>query len=145
MLVGALEVPDEISLEIGPIMYGVGRQVLEPSPCPFHKMDMKELDDQVVVLDSHHAAHKSVVFKPHVGIRGAIVLGDVGWCAYLWERLCLLDIAPEGVWSHPRWARAAHASSFVWLVELFLFPTPVVEDLPSVADASDAMLYVDTC
>jgi hypothetical protein len=31
-------------------MYGDDEQVLDPSPCPFHKVDMKELDDQVVVL-----------------------------------------------------------------------------------------------
>jgi hypothetical protein len=60
-------------------MYGANRQVLEPSPCPFYKMDSEELDYQVVVLDSHHVTHESVVFQPHTRIRGAIVLGDVGW------------------------------------------------------------------
>jgi hypothetical protein len=61
-LVGALEVPNECSLEVGQIMYGIGMQVLKPSPCPFCKMDRKELDDQVVVLDSRHVARELVVF-----------------------------------------------------------------------------------
>jgi hypothetical protein len=70
-------------------MYGFGRQVLKPSPCPYHKMDRKELDDQVVVLDSHHVARKLVVFQPYAGVRGAITLGDVGQCVYLWGKVCL--------------------------------------------------------
>jgi hypothetical protein len=64
-LVATLEVPDEHSTEVGSIMHGVGRQVLETSPCPFHKMDKKELDDQLVVLDPRHAARELVVFQPH--------------------------------------------------------------------------------
>jgi hypothetical protein len=36
--VSALEVPNECFSEFGPIMYGVERQVLEPSPRPFSKM-----------------------------------------------------------------------------------------------------------
>jgi hypothetical protein len=34
---------------------------------------------------------------------------------------------------------------FVWLLDLFLFPKPVVEDLPGITNASVAMLYVATC
>jgi uracil phosphoribosyltransferase len=77
-LVDALEIPDECSSEVSPIMYGAGRQVLEPSCHPLCKMDKNELDDQVVVLDSRHAARESVVFQPYAGIHGAIVLGDIG-------------------------------------------------------------------
>jgi hypothetical protein len=46
-------------------MHCADQQVLETSPCPFRKMDKKELDDQLVVLDPRHAARESVVFQPH--------------------------------------------------------------------------------
>jgi hypothetical protein len=52
---------------------------------------------------------------------------------------------PEGVWSHPSRAEAARASSFVWLLDLLSFPMLIVEDVLGIADASDEMLYVDTC
>jgi hypothetical protein len=34
---------------------------------------------------------------------------------------------------------------FAWLLDLFLFPKPVIEDLPGITNASVAMLYVDAC
>jgi hypothetical protein len=43
-LVGALEVPDEGPSEVGLVMYGVGRHMLELDPCPFCEVDMEELD-----------------------------------------------------------------------------------------------------
>jgi hypothetical protein len=86
-----------------PLKPGV-TQVLEPSPCPFREMDRKELDDQVVILDSRRVVHELVVFQPYAGIRRAVVLGDVGRRMYLQGKLCLSDLAPEGAWSRPRWA-----------------------------------------
>lgn len=114
----------------------------KPSPLP---QDGWGGTDQVIVLDPLHAACRSVVFQPHVGIRGGIVQGNVGWRAYLLGKLCFLDLAPKGAWSHPGCARATHVPSFVRLLDFFLFLTPIVEDVPGVANASDAMLYVDPC
>jgi hypothetical protein len=45
VLVGALKVPDEGPSEIGPIMYGAGRQMLDPEPRPFCEVDGEELGD----------------------------------------------------------------------------------------------------
>lgn len=64
---------------------------------------------------------------------------------YLQGKLCLSDLVPEGVWSHPSRAEAARASSFVWLLDLLSFPMLIVEDVSGTANASDEMLYVDTC
>lgn len=55
-------------------MDGEARQVLELGPRSFHEMDGEELDDQVIILDSRHAAGKVVVFQPNIGIGGRIVL-----------------------------------------------------------------------
>jgi hypothetical protein len=107
-------------------------------------MDRKKLDDQVAILDSRHAAREPVVFQPYDRGCGAIVLGDVGWRVYLRGKLSLSDLSPEGVWSHPRRAGAACASSFTWLLDLSLLLSPIVKDVPSVANISDAMVYVDT-
>jgi hypothetical protein len=60
-LEGALKVPDEGPSEVGPVMYGPGRQMLESSPLPFREVDGEELDDQVVILDPRHAAHDATV------------------------------------------------------------------------------------
>lgn len=120
-LVAAMEVSDECSSEIGPIVYGARRQVLKPSPRLFRKMGGKELDDQMVVLDPRHATHESVVFQPHARICGAIVHGDVDWRAYLWGKLFLSDFMPKGAMSHPRWARVVLVPSFAWLIDIFLF------------------------
>lgn len=43
-LVGALEVLDEGSSEVGLVMCGAGRQMLEPGPHPFREVDGEELD-----------------------------------------------------------------------------------------------------
>lgn len=51
---------------------------------------------------------------------------------------------PKGKWSQPRWARAVRMPSFMWLLDFFLFPMPVVKNVSGVANASDDVLYVDT-
>jgi hypothetical protein len=56
---------------------GEARQVLELGPRSFHEMDGEELDDQVIILDSRHAAGKVVDFQPDVEISSSIVLGDI--------------------------------------------------------------------
>jgi hypothetical protein len=108
-------------------------------------MDMKELDYQVVVLDSRHAICESVVFQPHTEIRGAIVLHDVGRRTYLWGNCAFRISRPKargptlgGLGLHAcLLSRGCLTSS----CSRHLF----IEDVPSVADAIDAMLYVDTC
>jgi hypothetical protein len=40
-------------------------------------MDGEKLDDQVIILDSRHAAGKVVDFQPDVEISSSIVLGDI--------------------------------------------------------------------
>jgi hypothetical protein len=44
-LVGALEVLSEGPSEVGPVMYGAGRQMLKRGPRPFREVDGEELDD----------------------------------------------------------------------------------------------------
>lgn len=50
--VGALEVSDKSLPEVGPVVDGVGWQMLEPGPRPLRKVNGEELGDEVVVLDS---------------------------------------------------------------------------------------------
>jgi hypothetical protein len=59
---------------------------------------------------------------------------------YLWGELCLFDLVPKGAWYRPWWARAAREPSFTWLLDFFLFPTLVVEDVSGIANASDVVL-----
>lgn len=67
-LVGALEVLDEGLPEVDPVVDGAGWQMFEPGPRSLRKVDGEELDDEVVVLDPHHAAREAVVFQPYTGI-----------------------------------------------------------------------------
>lgn len=50
---------------------------------------------------------------------------------------------PKGAWSWPTWAGATRAPSFAWLLDFFLFPMIVVEDVSGVVNASDAVLCVN--
>lgn len=61
VLVGALKIPDEGPSEVGLVMYGVGRQMLEPGPRSFCEVDGEELDDQVVILDPRPMTREEVV------------------------------------------------------------------------------------
>lgn len=61
MHVGAVKVPIKGPSKVGLVMYGAGQQIPEPDPCLFREVDGEELDDQVVILDSRHAARKAVV------------------------------------------------------------------------------------
>lgn len=66
--IGALEVFDECLPEVGLVVDGVNWQMLERGPRPIRKVDGEELGDEVVVLDSHHAASKAVILKPDARI-----------------------------------------------------------------------------
>lgn len=73
--------------------------MLEPGPCPLREIDRNELDDQVIILDSHHAEGKEVVFQPDAIIGSPVILGDVCWCAHLCAKVFPPDCTPEGTWS----------------------------------------------
>jgi hypothetical protein len=61
-LVGTVEVSDKGLSEVNPIVDGVGWQMFELGPRSFREVDGEELDDEVVILDPHHAACEAVVF-----------------------------------------------------------------------------------
>jgi hypothetical protein len=42
-----------------------GWQVLEPGSRPLREVDREELDDEVVILDSHHVTHEAVILRPY--------------------------------------------------------------------------------
>lgn len=83
-------------------MDSVARQVHEPGPRPLHEVDREKLDDQVIILESCHAASKVVVFQPDARIDGPVVLVHVCWYVRFYGKLLLLDPTPEGAWSWPR-------------------------------------------
>lgn len=60
------------------------RQVFEPGSCSLGKVYGEELDDEVVILYPCHAVCKAIVFPPHVGVSGPIILRNVGWCTQIW-------------------------------------------------------------
>jgi hypothetical protein len=61
---------------------------------------------------------------------------------YLRGKLCFPNLAPKGAWSR-QGGLGLHAPSFARLLNLFLFPMPLVEDVLGITNAPDAMLYVD--
>jgi hypothetical protein len=75
--VGALKISDEGLPKVGPVVDGVAWQVSKPGPCSLHEVDGEELDYQIVVLDSHHATSKMVIFQPDTMIRGPVIPGYV--------------------------------------------------------------------
>jgi hypothetical protein len=86
--------------------------MLERGPRPLRKVDGEELDDEVVVLDSRHAASKVVILKTNARILRPVVLGNVCWCPYLCRELCLLVCMAKGAWPRPGWAGAMLVSLF---------------------------------
>jgi hypothetical protein len=59
-------------------------------------MDGQELDDQGIILDSHHVVGKTIVFQPNTKIGGLVVFANVGGCAHLRWNVCLLNRTTEG-------------------------------------------------
>lgn len=97
---GTLEITHEDLFKVGLVVDSVARQVHELGPRPLREVDSEELDDHMVVLDSHHAAGKTIMFQPDAGICGPIILSDVCWRSHLSGELHLLNCATEGV-PHP--------------------------------------------
>jgi hypothetical protein len=56
---------------------------------------------------------------------------------------CPSHFVAKDAWSQHKWAGVSRAPSFTRLLNFFLFPTPVVEDVPSVMNASDVVVYMD--
>lgn len=102
MLVGALEVFDKGLPKVGPVMDGAGWQMLELGPRPLRKVDLEELDDELVVLESCHAASKVVIFQPYTGIQRPVIFGNICWRPHFCRELGLADCASKGVWPWPR-------------------------------------------
>lgn len=98
--VSAMEDSHKGLTEFDQVMDGAARQVRKLGPRPLREVDSEELDDHMVVLDSHHAAGKTIMFQPDAGICGPIILSDVCWRSHLSGELHLLNCATEGV-PHP--------------------------------------------
>jgi hypothetical protein len=128
-----LKVFDESLPEVGPVADDFDRQVSEPSSCSLCKVYGDEQDDEVIILDPHNAACKAVVFRPHIGVHGPIVLINVGRHTYLWGNCAFLI-------SHLK-ARGLGFASLRW--HLLLLSMPVVEDALGVVDVLEAIPYGD--
>ena len=79
-------------------------QVLELGPHPLREVDMEELDDQVIILESRQAVGKSILFQIDVSIGSPVVLGVVHWCVHFCSELRHSDCTLKGVWSRLKWA-----------------------------------------
>lgn len=119
-------------------MVGAARQMVESGSCPLSEVEGEELDDQVIILDPHHAAGKVIVFQPDTKIGGSVVLCDVCWRPHFHWKLCLPDCTPEGTWNGPRWVGTTLMPLLgrVQMLFFFLLPPPVVEDVVGVVDIS---------
>jgi hypothetical protein len=142
--VGALEISDKSLPEVGPVVDGADWQMLEPGPRPLRKVNGEELDDEVVILDSCHGVSKAIILQPNARIRRPIVLGNVCWCPYLCRELHLLYYASEDLWPQPEWARAMLVSPFTRLLDLFLLPTSIVDDVSGVVHVLESVLQGNT-
>lgn len=139
---GTLKITHEGLFKVGLVVDSVARQVHEIGPRPLHEVDREKLDDQVIILESCHAAGKAVVFQPDVGIGGHVVLVHVCWYVRFYEKLLLLDRTLEGAWSLPRSVGTTLASPLgcTRLLSFFLFLPLVVEDVASIADIPEVVL-----
>lgn len=88
-------------------MDGVGWQMLELGPRSLRKVEGEELEDEVVVLDSHHATREAVIFQPCTGIQRPIVHGNICRRPHLRKELHLADCTFECVGPFPGRARAS--------------------------------------
>jgi hypothetical protein len=55
------------------------------------------------------------------------------------------DLMPEGTRSWSKRVGVALAPTFVRLLDFFLLPTPIVDDVSDIADASKAVLHGNMC
>jgi hypothetical protein len=67
--------------------------------CPIREVDEQEQYDQGIILDPWHATGEAIVFQPNTRIGCLVLFGDVGGCVHPGGKYCLLDHAPEGMWS----------------------------------------------
>jgi hypothetical protein len=74
----ALEVPDEDSTQVGPVVDLVTWQVLEPCPHGVAEVEWQVLDDGEVVCLSPCVTCESVVLEPYAGVGVPVVPGYVG-------------------------------------------------------------------
>jgi hypothetical protein len=105
----------------------------------------EKLDDKVVILDSHHAASMAIILQLNVRIRRPVVLGDVCWHHYLCRELWPPDCVPKGTWPRPWCLGAMLTSPFTWLLDLFLLPMPIVDDVSGVMHVLEAILHGNAC
>ena len=97
--------------------------MLELGPHPLCEVDMEELDDQVIILESRQAVGKSILFQIDDSIGSPVVLGVVHWCVHFCSELRHSDCKLKGAWSRLKWAgtsltRSARAGA----IDLHLVP-----------------------
>jgi hypothetical protein len=104
--VGALEVPDEDSTQVGPVVDLVPRQILEPCPCGVAEVERQILDDEEVVRRSPGMASEPVVLEPHAGVGVSVVPRYVGRSVEARGEPRTPDALAKGPWTSLAWRPA---------------------------------------
>jgi hypothetical protein len=94
--VRALEVADEDSMQVGPIVDLVVRQVLEPCACRVAEVERQVLDNEEVIGHSTGVACEPVVLEPRAGVGVPIVSWHIGWSPEAQGELRVADAPTEG-------------------------------------------------
>jgi hypothetical protein len=74
----ALEVADEDSTQVSPVIDLVARQVLEPCACRVTEVERQILNDEEVIGRSTSMACEPVVLEPYAGVGVPIVSRHIG-------------------------------------------------------------------
>jgi hypothetical protein len=77
--VHTLEVPDEDTAKVSPVVDLVAWQVLEPRPCRVTEVERQVLYDEEIICRFTRVARESIVFEPHARVGVPVVPGYVGW------------------------------------------------------------------
>ena len=73
-----LEVPDEDSLEVHPVVDAVMQEEFEPRPNMFPHADGEILNDENVIIHPSGSSGEPVIFEPNTGVCLPGVLGNIG-------------------------------------------------------------------
>jgi hypothetical protein len=97
--VGALEVLDEDSAQVGPVMDLVPRQVLEPHSHGVAEVERLVLDDEEVIHHSPGVAGESVVLEPLTGVGVPVIPRYVGRSMEARGEPRIVDALTKGPWT----------------------------------------------
>jgi hypothetical protein len=89
--VGALEVSDEYTTRVGPIVDLVPHASARATCMQSHEVKRQVLDDKEIVSHSPGVARESVVLEPHAGVGVPIISRHIGQCPEARGELRIVD------------------------------------------------------